>query len=201
MSRALLAAGLLLTVPACAGSATAEPLGPVGNFAVERYLGTWHEIASIAAWFQDQCVAATSATYTPAATPGQISVLNACDTAAGERARAIGQARFTGATSEGALEVTFLRLFDRPLWLTAGAYVVLALDDDYRWSAVGHPSRDYAWILAREPALDLATLAKIEGAYAAAGYDTCRLLTSPKGVGEQRQPLCELVAGAAEPRS
>ena len=40
------------------------------------------------------------------------------------------------------------------LWPIAGDYDVMALDPDYRWSLVGHPSRDYAWILAREPQLD-----------------------------------------------
>ncbi len=194
MIRALLI-GCLVAGPAWAGAVT-----PVGDFSVERYLGTWHEIASIPAWFQDQCVAATTATYAPAASPGQIVVLNACDTASAERDRALGRARFAGRTDQAALEVTFLSLLGRPLWFAAGDYVVIALDADYRWSAVAHPSRDYAWILAREPDLDLAVLARIERAYAQAGYDTCRLLMSPGQEGEPRRPLCEVVAdGAAAP--
>jgi apolipoprotein D and lipocalin family protein len=190
--RALIAGLLLMAGPAWAGSLT-----PVGDFSVERYLGTWHEIASIPAWFQDQCVAGTTATYTPAEAPGEIVVLNACDTAAGARDRALGRARFTGPTDEAALQVTFLSLLGRPLWFTAGDYVVIALDADYRWSAVAHPSRDFAWILAREPDLDRSVLARIERAYAAAGYDTCRLLMSPRQSGEPRRPLCEAVTGVA----
>ena len=44
------------------------------------------------------------------------------------------------------------------VWPISGDYEVVALDPDYRWSLVGHPSRDYAWILAREPRWTTRTL-------------------------------------------
>ena len=181
---------LLLATPATAQ----PPLPPVQDFDVQRYLGTWQQIATIPAWFQDQCVAATTATYTAAAEPGRIGVLNACTTADGTRDRAVGTARFTGPPDEGALEVTFVEVFGRPLWLAAGAYVVIALGPDYAWSAVAHPSRDYGWILAREPELDAATLVEIEAVFADAGYDTCRLLMTPPTPVGASPPLCEVVA-------
>ena len=38
----------------------------------------------------------------------------------------------------------------RFIWPFSVDYLIIDLDPDYRWLAVGHPSRDYFWILARE---------------------------------------------------
>lgn len=185
---ALAFAALVGTSPA------ARAVEPVRGFELERYLGTWHEIAAIPTWFQRDCAYATRATYTATAEPDRIAVLNACRTEEGELDRALGRARFTQDPGTAALEVTFVELLGAYRWFAAGDYVVIALDPDYRWSAVAHPSLDYAWILAREPELPSSTLAVIEAAYRDAGYDTCRLLTSPQSPGAGRDPLCAVVA-------
>jgi apolipoprotein D and lipocalin family protein len=168
------------------------PLTPVAGFEIGRYLGLWHEIASMPAWFQDHCASDTTAQYGLAEEEGLVTVLNACRDEAGVLDSADGYARFTGPSDRGGLEVTFLDIFGEPLWLISGDYVVIALDEDYGWSAVAHPSRDYAWILARDPELPRETVKEIERAFAEAGYDTCAILTSPRKEEEARRPLCEL---------
>ncbi|MGB5372547.1 MAG: lipocalin family protein, partial [Polyangiales bacterium] len=45
------------------------------------------------------------------------------------------------------LEVSFFR----PFW---GDYWIIDLGPDYEYAVVGHPSRDYLWILSRTPTLD-----------------------------------------------
>lgn len=192
------APGILLAAASLviAQAAAAQTVEPVRGFEPERYLGTWHQIAAIPAWFQDQCAVDVTAIYNQDDVPGRLRVLNACRTADGTLEHAIGRARFTQGPEVGALEVTFLELLGDWRWFAAGDYVVLALDEDYRWSAVAHPSRDFAWILARERELDAATLAEIEGHYRSAGYDTCRLLRTPREPGGRETPLCEW---AAEP--
>ena len=52
---------LLALLGACASQ---PPLQTVTDFEPERYLGTWHEIAAIPAWFQYQCASDTTAVYT-----------------------------------------------------------------------------------------------------------------------------------------
>lgn len=174
------------------GQAQEQRVDPILNFQIGRYLGLWHEIASIPAWFQEDCVARTTATYELAEEPGRLTVLNVCQTAGGGREEAEGRARLTGALNRGALEVTFVEIFGWWVWPAAGDYTIIALDEDYRWSAVGHPSRDYGWILAREDSLPPETIKMIEARFRAAGYDTCRILTTPRQEGEPRLPLCEL---------
>ena len=61
--------------------------------------------------------------------------------------QAAGRAVFIGEPSRGSLKVSFFGPF-------YGAYHIAALDQqDYRWALVVGPSRDYLWILSREPHL------------------------------------------------
>lgn len=190
-SRAFLLCLFLLTAAFPARSEE-PPLEPISGFDLQRYLGLWHEIASIPSWFQDHCASDTTARYGLAETEGMVTVLNACRDAEGVLDSADGFARFTGPADRGGLEVTFLSVFGEPLWLISGDYVVIALGEDYSWSAVAHPSRDYAWILAREPDLPSETIREITQVFAEAGYDTCAILTTPRIDEEARRPLCEL---------
>ena len=58
-----------------------------------------------------------------------------------------GRAEFQGARDTASLSVTFF-------WPFAGGYHVFALDrQDYGWAAISGPTRDYLWILARQPDL------------------------------------------------
>jgi apolipoprotein D and lipocalin family protein len=70
--------------------------------------------------------------------------------AEGEVSEAEGRAYFIGDEDVGRLKVSFFGPF-------YGGYNVLALDDDYQWSLVAGPDRDYLWILARTPTLPEAT--------------------------------------------
>lgn len=185
--RRLIVAALVAAAP---GAALAQEVRPVTGFEVERYLGAWHEVAAIPTSFQRDCVFDTRAVY--GLDGDYLTVANSCRTADGSEQLSEGLARFQGARDVAALEVTFVTVLGMPVWLASGEYVVIALDPDYRWSAVAHPSRDYAWILARDPALDTPTLLQIRGAYEAAGYDTCTLLTSRQVRNDVRQPLCTL---------
>ena len=182
----------LLFLLLLAGCASQPRLRTVSDFVPERYLGTWHEIAAIPAWFQYQCASDTRAVYAAVPEPGQIGVENSCRRGDGKLDVAQGRARFTAPPAEGRLEVTFLHFGDHWVWPISGAYEVMALDPDYRWSLVGHPSRDYAWILAREPRLDDATLTMLRDLLATEGYDPCRLILTADDDPRRGRTLCAL---------
>ncbi len=193
---------LTLLLAGCSRPGGGPPLEPVRGFEADRYLGTWHEIATIPSWFQRACVGDTTATYGPAPEdPAWIAVRNACRTADGSEMEAIGRARFTGPADRGALEVTFVAPLGFWLWATAGDYVVIALDPDYRWSVIGHPTRDYAWILAREPRLPDPLLAALRGRLEAVGYDPCRLVLTAAADPRRGARLCDLELAASAARA
>jgi len=59
----------------------------------------------------------------------------------------------------------------------AGDYYVIGLDDrDYRWAVVGHPSRNYLWILSREPQMSPGRYDKIVAEVQRLGYDPTRIV-------------------------
>ena len=173
MARSLSMTLLTLLGMGCA-STTTERLGlpelrVVGQVDLGRYVGQWFEIAAFPQRFQRGCTAST-ATYARR-DDGQIDVVNRCRLGSpdGSEKVAEGRARVVDPSTNAKLEVSFFR----PFW---GDYWIVDLDPDYGWAVVGHPSRDYLWILARTPALDPATYDGIVARLAAQGYETGRLV-------------------------
>lgn len=164
----LIALCLVPLLAACAG-------GPVGNRAVpeprkavdlERYEGTWYEIARYENRFEKGCAGVT-ATYR-ALGDGTISVVNTCRKGgvAGPAESVKGKARVVEGSGNAKLKVSFFG----PFYL--GDYWVLDRAEDYSWSIVGEPSGRYLWILARESQLPEALEAELYDIVQALGYDT-----------------------------
>ncbi len=151
-----------------ARSAQTPPLDVVPHVDLQRYLGTWYEIATIPQRFQKGCVGVT-ADYSLRKN-GDIQVVNTCfqDTLQGKVRAARGKARVVDRTTNAKLKVTFFW----PFW---GAYWIIGLDADYRWAIVGHPSRTYLWILSRTPQMDDALYEELLELIASKGYDLTKI--------------------------
>jgi apolipoprotein D and lipocalin family protein len=165
----------LALASAFAGCASPQPpLAVVDEVDLDRYLGRWYEIASFPQRFQRGCVAST-ATYTRR-DDGRIGVVNECRDGSfdGEPRRAEGVAWVADEEeSRAKLKVQFF-------WPFRGDYWIIELDPEYRYAAVGHPSRDYLWILARTPALDPDLYRELSAGLEAQGYDLTRLKLTPQ---------------------
>lgn len=160
-----------LLIAACATTTSRlhlTELRTVQRVDLTRYVGTWYEVASIPQWFQRGCVA-TTATYS-FRPDGDVDVLNRCrkKTLDGEEISARGRARVVDSTTNAKLKVGFFQ----PFW---GDYWIVDLGADYEFAVVGHPSRDYLWILSRTPTMDEAVYEGILARLKAQGYDTGRL--------------------------
>ncbi len=157
----------------CATTATERlrlpPLQTVPRVDLRRYVGTWYEIAAFPQRFQRGCTA-TTATYTLRA-DGDVDVLNRCRKGSldGEETSARGRARVVDRATNAKLEVSFFR----PFW---GDYWIIDLADDYSYAVVGHPGRDYLWILGRTPTMTEETYQGIVTRLQAQGYETSRLV-------------------------
>jgi apolipoprotein D and lipocalin family protein len=156
---------------AICGAAAAAELRVVSFVDVERYLGTWYEIASIPVSFQAFCAGGTTATYT-LLPDGKIEVLNQCYTAEGERKKAVGRAWVADKATNAKLKVSFVSFLG--LWLFAADYWIIDLGADYEYAVVGHPNRNYGWVLSRTPTLPEEVLAGIKARLTAQGYDVAR---------------------------
>lgn len=184
LARAAAAFGLVAAASClfgCAASTTERlglaPLQTVASVDVDRYTGTWYEIASFPQRFQEGCTA-TTATYTRRE-DGDLDVLNRCRKFEldGPEDTAKGRARVIDKATNAKLEVSFFR----PFW---GDYWVIDLAPDYSFAVVGHPGRDYLWILSRTPAMPEETYAAIVSRLKEKGYEIDRLRRTPQRVGE-----------------
>ena len=170
--RSISAMLLALLGAGCATTTTERlklpPLQTVPQVELQRYLGTWYEIASFPQRFQRGCTG-TTASY--ALRPdGEIDVLNRCRKGSleGKEDSAQGRARVVDPVTNAKLEVSFFR----PFW---GDYWIIDLGPDYEYAVVGHPSRDYLWILSRTPTMESAVYQGILQRLTAQGYQVERL--------------------------
>lgn len=167
-----LALSLVAMMGACAATTTERlglpPLQTVAKVDLSRYTGTWFEIASYPQRFQKGCTG-TTATYT-LGDGGEIAVLNRCRKGSlqGKEATATGRARVVDTTSNAKLEVTFFW----PFW---GDYWIIDRGRDYEYAVVGHPGRDYLWILSRTRTMEQSVYEGILSRLRAKGYPLERL--------------------------
>ena len=146
-----------------------EGVEPVRGFELQRYLGTWYEIARLDHRFE-RGLERITATY-ELREDGGLKVMNsgyAVD--GGERREAIGKAYFTAAPDVGQLKVSFFGPF-------YGGYNVIELDKEgYEYSMVAGPDRSYLWILSRSPDLDDAVLNRLIAKAAELGFPIGELI-------------------------
>ncbi len=161
-----------LLLSGCGASTTERlklpPLHAVAAVDLSRYTGTWYEIASFPQSFQKGCTA-TSATYA-VRDDGEIDVVNRCHKGSleGEEDVAEGRARVVDQETNAKLEVSFFL----PFW---GDYWIIQLAPDYSYAVVGHPGRDYLWILSRKRQMDPDRYAGILATLKKQGYELSRL--------------------------
>lgn len=161
---------------------------------LDKYLGKWFEISSIPQFFQRKCESNVTAEYF-IDSEKTIKVVNSCDEKDGARKIAEGRARIEDSKTNAKLKVTFVKFF-RWIYAFGGDYWVIDLAPDYRYAVVGHPSREYAWILSRIPNMDEKDLISISNNLVNQGYDLCKLMTSKQTGGLNiKVPLCEYVKG------
>ncbi|MBB2493829.1 lipocalin family protein [Pseudomonas sp. UL070] len=156
-------------------ASSAEPPRTAGAVDLQRYQGTWYELARLPMFFQRNC-AQSEAQY-QLQEDGSVAVTNRCRTQAGEWQEAKGQAV---AQVEGQTDKLWVR-FDN--WfsnlfpgLTKGDYWVLYLDASYQTALVGNPNLEYLWLLSRTPQVSAQTQAQLLDEARARGYDTSGLI-------------------------
>ncbi|MEW8067742.1 MAG: lipocalin family protein [Candidatus Thiodiazotropha endolucinida] len=161
----LLAACLVLA------SCTQLPRGiqPVSGFEIDRYLGTWYEIARLDHRFEKGLTNVT-ANYT-LRNDGGIDVINrGYSPKAQAWKEAQGKVFFVDEVSKGHLKVSFFGPF-------YSSYVIFELDKaDYQYAFVSGYNRDYLWLLARNPDIDKEIIKRFLDHSKSLGYNTDEII-------------------------
>ena len=161
MNKLLMSIGLAM-VGGCLGMP--KTVKPVEGFELDRYLGTWYEIARLDHPFE-RGLSQVSAEYSRR-DDGGIRVVNRGYSEEKQKWKeAVGRAYFVDEPTQGYLKVSFFGLF-------YGSYVVFELDEAYRHAFVCGPDTGYLWLLSRTPAVDPKLIETFVEKAKARGFDT-----------------------------
>lgn len=141
----------------------------VDHVDIEKYLGTWYEIARFPHSFEKGLEGVT-ATYSMRK-DGKIRVLNQGYKGSlnGKLSRAEGKAKIPDPGDTSRLKVSFFLFF-------YGDYYILELDESYQWAMIGSSSPNYFWILSRTPVMDPAVYKSLLENARKRGYDLDQLI-------------------------
>ena len=140
----------------------------VDNFSLDRFLGTWYEVARIDTSFEKD-LEQVSALYT-LAEDGSVKVLNkGYDRKKREVQTIEGRGVFVGDTHKGALKVSIFGPF-------YASYNIIALvKAGYRWAMVCGRDPAYFWILSKDPEMEPKLLRELVIRAKSLGFDTDHL--------------------------
>lgn len=145
---------------------------------IERYMGTWYEIATTPSVQQRFCYG-TTAEYNYNEQEAWVEVYNRCSVADAEgRLQEIrGRAEVFDQETQAKLEVYFFEQ-GSPYWIVEldGSEG----DDPYQWAVVSVPNKQTIWILSRSPRMEEGQRLAIEQRLVERGYPTDRLLDTPQ---------------------
>ena len=161
-----IASTLTLLLTGCTG--VPEGAHPISRLDVQRYLGTWYEIARFDHRFERglECVTA----HYSLRDDGLIRVINrGRNSHSGKWQHAEGKAQPLSSPADGRLKVSFFGPF-------YSGYNVLSLDEHYQYALISGPNHGYLWILSRTPTLPQERYEALLAEAQAQGFDTSQLL-------------------------
>ncbi len=173
MNQLMLVMCCSLIALSCSGTKNQETMidkTVVKELDLQKYLGTWYELARYNHRFERGLTGVT-ANYS-IREDGKIKVLNAGykKNLDGKFSEATGKAFLPDPELEpGKLKVSFF-------WNFYGDYFVLELDENYQWAIIGSSSDDYLWILSRTPQPELELYNALIEKVKLRGYDVSELI-------------------------
>lgn len=167
LKRVLIAFTAVFALSSC--TSVPDGIEPVSEFELNRYLGTWYEVARMDHSFE-RGLQQVTAEYS-LREDGGINVVNrGYNQEQGKWEEATGKAYFVGDTSTAHLKVSFFGPF-------YASYVIYELDkQDYQYALVTGPDRDYMWILSRQKKLSDAILNELLEKAKSHGFDIASLI-------------------------
>ncbi|MBD3842696.1 MAG: lipocalin family protein [Campylobacterales bacterium] len=129
---------------------------------IQKYQGTWYEIARFEHFFEKGCKNVT-ATY-ELKNDGDLKVINRCTMIENNDFNEATGVAYAVDDTNSKLKVSFFRPF-------YGDYYIIDLADDYSYAVVGAPSRELLWILSRTKTIDTSIKNKILDKLPTLGFD------------------------------
>jgi apolipoprotein D and lipocalin family protein len=159
-----LVAAVFVTI-GCSAGEPKTTLTTVKQVDLQRYSGTWYELASYPQFFERGC-SNVKATYTPK--DGYVEVFNQ-SIKKGKQNDIKGKAFVVDHSGNAKLKVQFF-------WPFKGNYWIIDLADDYSWALVSDPNRKTLWILSRNPKMDEVLYNSLIAKLVSRGFDKQKIV-------------------------
>lgn len=145
-----------------------DGINPVENFNLEKYQGTWYEIARLDHSFERD-LENVSAQYR-IKKDGNVEVINQGFLPKDKRwKKATGNAKFVESSDKGFLKVSFFGPF-------YGSYIIFELDKNYQYAFVSGPDLSYLWLLSRTKTIEPELMNHFIEKVNTLGFDTDKVI-------------------------
>jgi apolipoprotein D and lipocalin family protein len=148
-------------------------LKTVSNIDLQKYSGTWYEIARLPNSFEKDLKNITANYEIIDGT--HVRVINkGTNITSGKESIARGKAKIPNLNEPAKLKVTFF-------WPFYGKYWIFHLDEkNYQYALIGEPSRKYFWILARTSKIDDALYQSLLKIATDNSFDVSKVMKTPQ---------------------
>lgn len=126
-----------------------EALASAAYVDLDRFAGTWFEIARLPGRQSLECVSDARATY--ARTPDGLRLLSLCRRENGSIKRSTGRARMSDEATQAKFKISYAPAALDVLPFVWSDYTIIDVADDYSTAIVGTADRKNLWLLSRQP--------------------------------------------------
>lgn len=131
---------------------TKKPLVTAPAVDLQRFSGTWFEIARMPEKWEKDCASDVTVTY-EARSDGGLRVMHRCRRSDGSLKRTIGRAEVTDPESNAKLRISYAPQLLDVLPFVWSNYFIVDVAADYSTAVIGTPDRAHLWLLARNAAV------------------------------------------------
>ncbi len=175
MKHTYLALSLALVLAGCDHR---EPPKTAKEVSVNRYMGTWYELASLPTSFQRGCYC-TKANYEWK--DHWMQVTNTC--LKGEKPGKLKKATAKAWPISDSLNTKFKMQFFKPF---KGDYWILYVDKNYQHAIAGTPDYEHIWFLSRKPTTTVGEFLKLKAIAKAKGYGVDALIMTNQSCNKRK---------------
>lgn len=164
---------VFVNLAGCETAGKRPPLKLVEKVDIPRFMGKWYVIANIPTFIEADAHNATESYDLEKDGSIAITFRFNKDSVDGPVAEYHPKAFVYDKKSNAEWRVQFL-------WPFLADYLVIDLADDYSFTVIGVPSRNYLWIMARSSKMDPKVYQNVIDRIAAQGYDVSRIKKVPQ---------------------
>ncbi|KAK3240373.1 hypothetical protein CYMTET_49783 [Cymbomonas tetramitiformis] len=157
------------------GASKLPPLRTVAEVDVQKFMGEWYVVGTIPTYFEiGACNPKEVYTWNEAKKVVNVQFTfnkNTLDGAISSIPQTLYPAGYKGglAPVSGSWQVS-------PFWPVRLSYLIMDIADDYRYTVIGYPTREYLWIMSRSTTIAEEDYSKVMELVKEQGYDLSKII-------------------------